>query len=76
MYGTVELVRLLNITSEVYRTMPKYAQSHQTEYTLRLIEVGFQALRSFALHPSKVACPDPIFKCTDQLWFTSKNEIT
>ena len=59
----------------VSRSMPKYAQSHQTEFKLHLNEFRSNALRSFALHPSKVACPDPIFKCTDQLWFTSKNEI-
>ena len=47
----------------------------QMEYTLRLSEMGSQALRSFALHPSKVACPDPFLKGTDQLWFTSKNKM-
>ena len=66
---------LPDLNSGASRPMPKNNQSHQTEYKLHLNELRSNALRSFALYPSKVACPDPIFKCTDQLWFTSKNEI-
>ena len=68
-------VRVNRLNGGASRPMPKYVQSHQTEYKLHLNELRCNALCSFALYPGKVACPKPLFKCANQLWFTSKNEM-